>query len=111
MQTDQQRGGRVMARLLDARDQFLGYIRKRIDDPELAEDILQDSLLRAIRAAPDLRDILPQPAQGREADPHLQEHGQHWRSETVAELGGAILLAVGLGQRARLAPSPSQAVQ
>jgi RNA polymerase sigma-70 factor (ECF subfamily) len=43
-------------RLLDARDQFLGFIRKRISDPDLAEDILQDSLLRAIRAAPELRD-------------------------------------------------------
>jgi RNA polymerase sigma-70 factor, ECF subfamily len=56
MQTHQHSGGRIEERLLDARDQFLGYIRKRIDDPELAEDILQDSLLRAIRAAPDLRD-------------------------------------------------------
>ena len=33
--------------LLDAREQFLGYIRRRIDDPELAEDLLQESLLRA----------------------------------------------------------------
>jgi RNA polymerase sigma factor (sigma-70 family) len=56
MQTDQQRQSSIEERLLDARDQFLGYIRKRIDDPELAEDILQDSLLRAIRSAPDLRD-------------------------------------------------------
>ena len=31
--------------MLGARDQFLGYIRKRIGDPDLAEDILQDSLL------------------------------------------------------------------
>ncbi len=43
-------------RLIEAREQFLGFIRKRIDDPELAEDILQDSLLRALRAMPDLRD-------------------------------------------------------
>jgi RNA polymerase sigma factor (sigma-70 family) len=56
MQTKLNSGRRIEERLLDARDQFLGYIRKRIDDPELAEDILQDSLLRAIRAAPDLRD-------------------------------------------------------
>ncbi len=47
---------RVEDRLLGAREQFLGYIRKRIKDPDLAEDILQDSLLRAVRAAPDLRD-------------------------------------------------------
>lgn len=56
MQTDRHSNGRIEARLLDARGQFLGYIQKRIADPELAEDILQDSLLRAIRAAPDLRD-------------------------------------------------------
>ena len=37
MQTHQHGGGRIEERLLDARDQFLGYIRKRIDDPELAE--------------------------------------------------------------------------
>ena len=42
--------------LLESRDRFLGYVRKRVADPELAEDILQDSLLRALRAAPDLRD-------------------------------------------------------
>ena len=53
---DGRAGTRIEDRLLDARDQFLGYVRKRISDPELAEDILQDSLLRAVRAAPDLRD-------------------------------------------------------
>jgi RNA polymerase sigma-70 factor (ECF subfamily) len=41
--------------LLESRDRFLGYVRKRLDDPELAEDILQDSLLRAVQAAPSLR--------------------------------------------------------
>jgi RNA polymerase sigma factor (sigma-70 family) len=46
----------AVGQLLDAREQLLGYVRKRIDDPELAEDILQDSLLRAIRATPELRD-------------------------------------------------------
>lgn len=56
MPTGQQHDGRIEGRLLDARSQFLGYIRTRIDDPEPAEDILQDGLLRAIRAAPDLRD-------------------------------------------------------
>lgn len=56
MQTGQHVGGKIEERLLNARAQFLGYIRKRIEDPDLAEDILQDSLLRAIRAAPELRD-------------------------------------------------------
>lgn len=52
----QQRAPAAATRLVDAREQFLGYIRKRIQDPELAEDILQDSLLRAVRGAPELRD-------------------------------------------------------
>lgn len=41
--------------LLESRDRFLAFVRSRVDDPELAEDILQDSLLRAIQAAPSLR--------------------------------------------------------
>lgn len=56
MQTDERPGGSIEMRLLDARAQFLGFIRKRVEDPDLAEDILQDSLPRAIRAAPELRD-------------------------------------------------------
>ncbi len=45
----------LQQRLLQSRERFLGYVRQRVDDPELAEDILQDSLLRAIQAAPTLR--------------------------------------------------------
>jgi RNA polymerase sigma-70 factor (ECF subfamily) len=46
----------AVAALLQARDQFLAYIRRRIDDPALAEDILQDALLRSVQAAGSLRD-------------------------------------------------------
>jgi RNA polymerase sigma-70 factor (ECF subfamily) len=42
--------------LAAGRDAFLAYLRRRVDDPELAEDLLQDSLLRAVRAAPQLKD-------------------------------------------------------
>jgi RNA polymerase sigma-70 factor, ECF subfamily len=49
-------GTDVAERLLDPREQFLGHIWERIEDPELAEDILQGTLLRSLRAAPDLRD-------------------------------------------------------
>jgi RNA polymerase sigma-70 factor (ECF subfamily) len=56
MQSHQHSGSGIDERLLYARAEFLGYIRKRIEDPELAEDILQDSLLKAIRSAPNLRD-------------------------------------------------------
>ena len=46
----------LLERLLAGRAAFLGYLRQRVDDPELAEDLLQQSLLRAVRAAPTLRD-------------------------------------------------------
>ena len=39
-----------------ARADLLAFVRSRVDDPDLAEDILQDSLLRAVTAAPGLRD-------------------------------------------------------
>lgn len=38
------------------RSQYLAFVRRRISDPDLAEDILQDALLRAFRAAPDIDD-------------------------------------------------------
>ena len=47
--------GTVQA-LLDGRERFLAYVRSKIADPELAEDVLQESLLKALRAAPELRE-------------------------------------------------------
>ncbi len=41
--------------LLDERAKLLAFVRKKISDPELAEDVLQDSLLKAVGAAPDLQ--------------------------------------------------------
>ncbi len=35
--------------------QMLAYIQYKVHDPHLAEDILQDSLLKALQAAPNLR--------------------------------------------------------
>lgn len=35
---------------------FQGFVRRRVNSSEIADDIVQDSLLRAVRAAPDLRD-------------------------------------------------------
>lgn len=37
-------------RLVSARERFLTFVRARVSDPELAEDILQDALLRAFRS-------------------------------------------------------------
>ncbi len=46
----------IEERLAASRERFLAYVRRRIADPELAEDLVQESLLRAVRAAPELRD-------------------------------------------------------
>ncbi|MDX9857900.1 MAG: sigma-70 family RNA polymerase sigma factor [candidate division Zixibacteria bacterium] len=43
-------------KLVSARSGLLAYIRMKLHDHDLAEDILQESLLKAVRAAPDLRD-------------------------------------------------------
>lgn len=42
--------------LLESRGALLGYARRKVGDPNVAEDILQESLIKAIRAAPTLRD-------------------------------------------------------
>lgn len=46
----------VLSQLLPHREKLLSYVRTKISDPALAEDVLQDSLLKALRAAPELRD-------------------------------------------------------
>lgn len=46
----------IESQLVAGREKFLGYIRKRVSDPELAEDILQDCLLKAVRNAPQIRE-------------------------------------------------------
>ena len=42
--------------LLRHRGKLLGFIRTRVGDDDLAEDLFQEAVLRAIRAAPDLAD-------------------------------------------------------
>jgi len=42
--------------LTESRRYLLVYVMNRVSDPHLAEDILQDSVLKALQAAPDLRD-------------------------------------------------------
>jgi RNA polymerase sigma-70 factor (ECF subfamily) len=46
----------IEEQLLTSREKFLGYVRARVSDPILAEDILQDSFLKAVQGAPKLRD-------------------------------------------------------
>jgi len=50
------------ARLLGSLTEVLAYARRKVGDPELAADLVQDSLLKALRTAPSLRDedrVLP----------------------------------------------------
>ncbi len=42
--------------LLRQRSKLVGYVRSRVRDPDLADDIFQDSLLKALRHSDDLRD-------------------------------------------------------
>jgi RNA polymerase sigma-70 factor (ECF subfamily) len=42
--------------LLSHRSKLLGFIQKRVNDPDLAEDVMQEGLLKAIQSADDLRD-------------------------------------------------------
>lgn len=49
-------------RLLASLNELLAYARHRVGDPDVAADLVQDSLLKALQAAPALRDedgVLP----------------------------------------------------
>lgn len=50
-----------LATLEAARKSLLGFVRSKVNDPELAEDILQEALLRYIRNEPQLAEesLLP----------------------------------------------------
>ena len=45
----------IEAALLENLNEFLAFARKRLSDPELAADAVQDSLLKAIKAADQIR--------------------------------------------------------
>ena len=42
--------------LLNNLNEFVGFARQRLDDPELAADAVQESLLKALRSSDQLRD-------------------------------------------------------
>ena len=44
------------ARLLSRLDEFTAFVRRRVGDPDLAADVVQDALAKALAAADDLRD-------------------------------------------------------
>lgn len=45
----------ILQPLLASRNMFLAHVRRKLPSNEVAEDVLQESYLRAMRAAPDLR--------------------------------------------------------
>lgn len=45
----------ILQPLLASRDVFLAHLRRKLSSADIAEDVLQDSYLRALRAAPELR--------------------------------------------------------
>ena len=45
----------ALARLLDGRQRFLEFVRKRVQSPEAAEDILQSAFLRSLEKGSALR--------------------------------------------------------
>lgn len=47
---------RIDSYLLDNMNEFVGFARKRLGDPELAADAVQNSLLKALKAADQIRD-------------------------------------------------------
>lgn len=46
----------IASQLIAEREAFLGFVRHRVRDAELAEDIVQDGFLKAMRHARELRD-------------------------------------------------------
>ena len=46
----------LVEHLLQHREAFLAFLRKRVADPDVAADVLQDSLLKALKNAAQIRD-------------------------------------------------------
>jgi RNA polymerase sigma factor (sigma-70 family) len=46
----------LVEHLLQHRESFLAFVRKRVPDPDVAADVLQDSLLKALKNAAQIRD-------------------------------------------------------
>ena len=46
----------IESRVLDNVKEYIGFARKRLGDPELAADAVQESLLKGLKSADQLRD-------------------------------------------------------
>ena len=83
---------------IENRSRLLAFIRGKVTDDTLAEDILQDSLLKALRSAPDLEDsdrLVPwlyRIIRNSITDTYRREGALRKKLESVApELDGVIL--------------------
>jgi RNA polymerase sigma-70 factor (ECF subfamily) len=47
---------KIETKLLQELEQFTNFVRSRVNDPHLAADVVQDSLLKAIKSVEQLRD-------------------------------------------------------
>ncbi len=47
---------KIATQLLQELEQFTNFVRSRVNDPHLAADVVQDSLLKAVKAAEQLRE-------------------------------------------------------
>ncbi|MBE0609351.1 MAG: sigma-70 family RNA polymerase sigma factor [Dehalococcoidia bacterium] len=45
----------LLSQLLASREKFVAYVRRRVPDPDLAEDVVQEGLVRALRSAGELQ--------------------------------------------------------
>ena len=46
----------ALSRLVEGRAQFLGFLKKRISSPEIAEDLLQNAFVKSIEKGGDVKD-------------------------------------------------------
>jgi RNA polymerase sigma factor (sigma-70 family) len=46
----------LLTPLFEQRSRLLAYVQSKVKDANIAEDVLQESLVKALRAAPELRD-------------------------------------------------------
>jgi RNA polymerase sigma-70 factor (ECF subfamily) len=54
--------GALERHLLESRERIVSYVRARTGDADMADDVVQEASLRALRAAPELRDESRLPA-------------------------------------------------
>lgn len=46
----------AFSKLLESRGQFLGFLKKRISSPDIAEDLLQNAFVKSIEKSGDIKD-------------------------------------------------------